>query len=111
MRSAPQRMHALRLAACLLLLGCRSETIVKHDVSDLACPDPDTQYRDIDGYCVCDPEFGRYDPETDMCEDCDTECEGKPCGPDGCNGACVCEPGTVCHAGVCEAPSSSSTGP
>lgn len=86
-----------------ILLGCKTETVVKHDVSGLACPDPETQYRDLDGYCVCDPEFGKFNPETDECEDCEPVCDGKACGPDGCGGSCgSCNPGTLCVSDACE---------
>ena len=39
------------------------------------------------------------------CIDCQPECEGKTCGPDGCGGECgQCEPGQVCINGVCPPP-------
>lgn len=98
------RHRYVKLLFALMVLGaCKSETVVKHDISSLACPDPDKQYRDIDGYCVCDPEFGKYNPDTDKCEDCQITCDGKSCGPDGCGGSCgECEPGYGCNDGMCE---------
>ena len=39
------------------------------------------------------------------CIDCQPECEGKTCGPDGCGGECgQCEPGQVCINGICPPP-------
>jgi hypothetical protein len=88
----------------LCATGCPLEEPEKVvlDPTKLACPDPDTQYRSADGYCVCEEEHLRYDANTKQCEECEGTCVGKECGDDGCGRACGrCEGVSVCQDGLC----------
>jgi len=51
----------------------------------------------------CEP-LGKFCVDGE-CIDCEPQCVGKECGPDGCGGECgQCEPGQECIVGVCPPP-------
>ena len=52
---------------------------------------------------VCDPPCGEGQECVDgQCTGCQPDCQGKQCGPDGCDGSCgTCPDGTTCSGGTC----------
>ena len=75
---------------------------------------PDTIFCGGNAVTVCDGVGSGYVSEVDceeklcvdgQCVDCQPQCSGKSCGPDGCGGACGnCDEGQVCIDGVCPPP-------
>jgi hypothetical protein len=76
-------------------LSCLSDVCVK-------VPEPDVTDESAQSDVV---ESADSAPENEQVEPCESHCDGRECGGDGCGGTCgSCSDGTTCQAGACHQP-------